>query len=755
MAITVTGSDIEFVTTASEVARARSEVTTTAADDPVTFAFSVERNTLTLRVGSTAGGQEIVNDLDFTPGTWIISLTPGETTYYIEWFLQTIGKATLTGFARQASADLELVTPWAESALASLRNQQSLNYLWVLSPEHEPKIIERRGNTSWGVRSFTPQNGPFRTINTTTTTLTASDNTGEITITASAPLFATYDVGNLLKLTHQGQFETGTLDALDAVTPAIRVSGIDAGRSFSYSITGTFTATIVLERSVGNEVSFETVSSFTTTASSSYNDDLDNEVIYYRFRVSAYTSGSATAEITYSGGTSDGVAKIISVDADNEVTADVLEPITKTSATTDWYWGDWGERFGWPSVVSLHDGRLAFGRVDKYWLSAPDDFEDFDIGASDDDAISRTLTGQLNALRWMQATRRLIAGTAGAEHIIKSGGSEDILTPSTTMSEVIATRGSANAAAVTLDNSVMFISRSGRRIYAITDIDGGTSYQIIDLTRLHPDISGDGGFVELAIQQEPYTRLWAVRADGIVATLLLEGSEGVAAWSRLNLDGVVESVAVLPNTPSDNVYFRVARTVDGVTTRTIEKLADEAFDTSSDACRLWSAVYHQNVSSVAFPSHLAGHSVYVWADGREIGPFTEADDPIALGDTYEKVWVGLLYEGRYTSARLDYGGSRGSVLTQNKKVTDLGIVPYRTVGGGLGYGQDYASARLNLLPDRREGEAFDAPLSEYSDVQRLPLRGSIGLDSRVCIVMPGAGPAAVLAIVPYIDVNER
>ncbi|HBX94993.1 MAG TPA: hypothetical protein DEG79_19435, partial [Hyphomonas sp.] len=556
MGVSISHPDVDFETTSASQARVRSTITTAEPDEKVSFAFTIGRGDLLMRVGTTAGAQDIVADLRCSHGFHIVSFTPGVSTYYLEFGLPAIGKAGLRDFERVAAGRFEIDTPWVESELDLVRLQQSLNVVYAAVSTKRPRVIERRGDTSWSIRDYDYTDGPFNPLNGSTYTLTPSALTGEVTITANTALFTSLDVGMLLKLTHTGQYETASATAVDTTTDAIRVSGLDTSRRFTYAVTGSFTATVVLERSVGNELSYETVQTFTGAASGTYDDELDNQIIYYRLRVSAYTSGTVGLELRHSQGVTDGVARIFSVDADNQVTADVLSPFSKTSATTLWYMGAWAARFGWPAAVGMQDGRLALGRGDNYWLSAADDFESQLVGANDADAISRTLTGKMNSIAWLKGAKNLLAGTTGAEHIITAGEYSEILTPSTAFSRPVSSRGSAQAEACMIDTAVAFISRSRKRIYLAVPADGD-GYQLIDLTRLHPDIGGASGFKEIAFQTEPHPRLWCVRNDGAIAVLLLVPEEEIVAWTRYTSTGATfESVAVIPaGVADDGVYF--------------------------------------------------------------------------------------------------------------------------------------------------------------------------------------------------------
>ena len=737
-----------FVCTSGSYAVGRSTVTTAAPTSEVSYSFTVTRRSLWFRVGSAAGDQDIVNDTEFKPGVHLFSFTPGVSPYYIEFQLRDVGNAVLSGLARVAPGLLTLATPFTEGALRSLRSEQSLSVQWLADGRVQPRVFERLGANSWSMRLFQPKDGPFENNDASNTSLTPSAREGTATITASAPVFKSTDVGSLILLTQPGQYETANGTVLNAVTDTIRVSGTGAAaRTFYYDVSGTFVASVTLQRSVGSEVDWIDVTTVTSATSTSLSDGLDGQIVYYRLKVTAYTSGTAVMALTYAGGITDGVARIFSVDADNVVTVDVLESFATTSATSIWAFGSWSERLGWPMCPALFDGRLSFLRGARRWQSTADDFESFGIGALADDAISGSIPGRMNTPRWAKAADRLMIGTAGGEGHIAAGRDDEVMTPDNARARIKTDRGSIDADAALVNGSPAFIHRAGRKVMLMAW--DGANYQLVNLTRLHRDIAGvgAGSLIELAYQHEPEPRLWAVRSDGQCAVMLLSMAEQVGGWSRIVPSGtaaLIESVCVLPGTPEDHVYRVVKRTVDGNTVRYVEKLAPERWIDSELAWRLECALEYSGVATTALTGldHLEGESVYVWGNGRIDGPHTVSGG--AITTTYEVTYaiVGLKYSGYYK-------GPRMPSLTKTKKIERLGILLHNTVGGGVSWGRDFTT--MSRLPDRNlASSTYDSPLPLVSEDLDFPISGSWATDGRVCIRLEGVGPATILGLVTTI-----
>ncbi|WP_370372519.1 hypothetical protein [Henriciella pelagia] len=760
--ITLNGVDVEFSASATEEAVARNEVTQASVNTATTYRFEVRRRTLTLRVGTSAGAQDIVTDNPFAPGIHYVTFTPGVSPYYIEFRLSQEGEAVLAGFEQvDAAGDLSIEAPWTESELASLRHEQSLNTEWWVMGDKIPRALERRGATSWSLRLFQPANGPFSADNLSDIEMTAAARTGTTTITANRPVFVEGDAGALIRLTHAGQYESETFTSVDEVSDPIRVTGVEGERIFYYTVSVSGTGTVVLERSVGNKLNWVTHQTFSSTTSGSVDDDLDNQVIFYRFRCTA-TTGSVAVTLTYGGGVSDGIGRIHTVDADNEVTVDVLDEFAKTTATTIWALGAWSGRFGYPEATALHDGRLYTARRNAYWASAPDNYEDFEIGPEDGNALGRTFPGRMSSVRWLGAGKVLMAGLSGQEALITSNAFQELIVPSNVRSTIETNRGSANTSQVLVDGGAVFVSRSLERLLMFYYDSGLGGHVTQDLTRLNRDVCGAGGFREIAYQSEPEPRLWCVRNDGQIGVLSFDPGEKVFAWWRVVMDGAVESVCCVPGTPEDDVYFIVRRTVGGSLKRFVEKLAPEDWDASggsaASAWRLHCALEYSGAetSTLTGLDHLEGREdIYVWGDGAQQGPFTVSSGSITLDSPVSYAIAGLKYSGRYRSPRMTWGGQMGTPLTRDKKIGGLGIVTENTPGGCLAWGRSFNEDEMDRLEDVQQDDLYDGEISLWTaDLKNRAFEGETDTDPRIHILMDKAGPAKVQALVPLVKTNE-
>lgn len=98
----------------------------------------------------------------------------------------------------------ELATPYPLADVAGLSFTQSADVLYVVHKNHRPKELYRVNDTSWVLADFAFKNGPWRThgADMEAVTVGLSAKTGNVALTASAPLFKAGHVGGLFSVVH-------------------------------------------------------------------------------------------------------------------------------------------------------------------------------------------------------------------------------------------------------------------------------------------------------------------------------------------------------------------------------------------------------------------------------------------------------------------------------------------------------------------------------------------------------------------------
>ena len=223
-----------------------------------------------------------------------------------------------------------------------------------------------------------------------------------------------------------------------------------------------------------------------------------------------------------------------------EITVNVTTAFANANAITNWYLGAFSDTTGHPSCVTFFEQRLAFAATlnnpQTVYFSKSGDYENMDANLggtiADDDAIIYTIaSNQVNAIRFMTATRTLIIGTAGGEFAVSGGGTDNAITPTNILIKKQSNHGAANVDAIAVGNATLFLQRARRKIRELAynfDVDG---YVAPDMTILAEHIT-EGGLTQVAYQQEPNQIIYATREDGELVGLTYQREQQVTAWHR-------------------------------------------------------------------------------------------------------------------------------------------------------------------------------------------------------------------------------
>lgn len=748
----VTGGYMSLQGDGTNEARRDQQVTVAGGDQNKEHALAihVQRGTLILSVGSSAGGGQYWDRVSLRQGYHSIAFTPTGN-FHIRLASAAEAPVLVNSVNIAAAGAMVVTTPWTANDLQAVRFEQSGDVVFVASQNRQQQRIERQGPRSWSVVAYLA-NGPWRAQNLSTTTLTPSGLTGAITLTASRPLFNSGHVGAGFRLQSTGQNVSATVSAQDQFTDPIRVTGIGTGRTFGIVVGGTFVATITLQRSLGEPGDWVDVATYTTPQSLTYNDTLDNQIAFYRIGVKAggYTSGSVDLDLTYAAGSILGVVRVTDFTSATVVGADVEVDLGATAATSTWWEGTWSDYRGWPSAVALHDGRLYWAGQDRIDGSVSDDFANFDDEVEGDSGpISRNIgSGPVDTINWLLSLPQLLVGAQGSELVAKASSLEEPLTPSAFSLRPVSSIGSRNVRAIKLDASGVYVGRGGTRVYEITYDAAGYNYASNDLTGIVPEI-GEPAIVRVASQRLPDTRIHCVRSDGTVAVLVFDRFEKVTCWTEYETDGDVEDVVVLPGDVEDMVYYCVNRTINGATKRYLEKWALESegrgatTNVLSDSTLTYSGA---STTSITGLGHLEGEAVVVWGNGKDLGDYTVTGGAITLSEAVTLAYIGLPYTAQWKSTKLAQASQAQAPLTQRKRIDHLGLILADTHALGLRYGQAFDALDDLPLIDKNAPVDTDS-IHETFDSDSFEVNGTWDTDARLCLEAASPRPCTVLACV--------
>ena len=471
----------------------------------------------------------------------------------------------------------------------------------------------------------------------------------------------------------------------------------------------------------------------------------------------------------------DGYGKITARTDTLNVTIEILEDMGSTSASTDWSLGAFSDTTGHPSCVTFFEQRLVFAATlnnpQTIYFSKSGDYENMNENrggtVADDDAIIYTIaSNQVNAIRFMTATRTLIIGTAGGEFAVSGGGTDVAITPTNILIKKQSNHGAANVDAIPAGNATLFLQRAKRKLRELAynfDVDG---YVSPDLTILAEHIT-EGGLTQISYQQEPNQIIWGTRDDGQLVGLTYQREQQVVAWHRHKFGGtfgsgasatgfgVCESVATIPTDNSEyQTYVIVKRTINSVTRRYVEYINNYDFDETDDTTFnfLDSQLEYSGsaATTISGLDHLEGQTVSILADGSTHPDKTVTSGSITLDRSATKVKVGLSYTSLLQTMRLDAGSQDGTSQGKTKRIFDITIRLYESIG--VEVGPDLSN--MERIPFRSSADAMDSGLGVFTGDKEVEFRGNYETDGFIFVRQTQPLPLTILSLYPRLQTND-
>ena len=664
----------------------------------------------------------------------------------------------------------EVTTPFLEAELDQIKFTQSADIMYLVHPLHPVQKITRTSHTDWTIEQVQFRRGPMMDDNDTDVTVTASGRTGTVTINASADTFASTDIGRLIKL-HDGFAQISVFTNATTVQAVVKENEDRRAELMpSYQ---------------ANTIQF-----FEGDPSGSgleHNDrivDTDAKFIDEGFAVGMKVtiSGASTA----SNNKTD--ALIVSVTQDTilfapsvDLVAGAVGPaITITGnleADDNFALGAFSATTGYPSAISFFEERLVFAgtttQPQTIFFSVSGDFEDFKDGILASSALSYTIgSNQVNVIRYLSAGRALLVGTTGGEFSVSSTDDAPI-SPTNTVIRRQSNYGSADIQPVSVGNVTLFVQRAKRKLRELVFDFNTDSYSAPDMTILAEHIT-ESGIRTITYQQEPDNVVWAVLNNGKLCGMTYRREEEVVAWHNHDIAGsftgvhainsptsqtydygIVESVAVLPSElDEDDLFIIVKRTIGGETKRFIERFNFFDFGANIlDAYFVDSGLTYFGSPTTALSGllHLEGQTVDIVADGSAHPSKTVSNGSITLDRSSSNVHVGLKFDSILKTMRVDAGGTEGTSQAKNKRIHDVTVRFFRSVGALVG--SDLSN--VDRIPFRSSADLMDKAVALYTGDKDIEFRGGYDSDGFILIKQDQALPLTVLALYPRLQTFDR
>jgi hypothetical protein len=627
----------------------------------------------------------------------------------------------------------EIPTPYTAASLTTsdgtfaLRFTQTGDVVYMAHASYPTRKLSRFGGTRWTLEAVAFDPPPFKAENTTATTVYASATTGAVTLTASASIFTAAHVGQYILLREKDvrdvqQWETN--------------KGVTAGD---------------LRRSDGKN--YEALNTATTGSvkpthakGAAYDGDAAvqwqfNDAGYGWALVTGYTSGLI-------------------------VSATVLSQLPDGctlvgNATTRWAFEAWNATDGYPDTVTFFRERLVLARDATLWFSVSADFENFqteiDGEITADAGFERALSSdRVNAIRWLSPGDVLLVGTLGDEWAIGEATTSDPFGPANCKARRQSPYGSSKVQPQRIGNETLFAQKSGAKVRAMQfrlEEDGFASPNVSAYAR-HVT---KPGIVDMTYQQEPWSVLWCVRSDGVLAGVTFDREQEVVAWHRHPFDGgIVECVECIPSPDGtrDDLWLIVRYTINGATKRYIAYLEAEAEEGDDQMAWAYSDMMLTYDSAAATTisglDHLEGKEVWILADGARHPNRTVTAGAITLQRAASVAQIGLPSPGLLVPMDLEGGSQTGTAQGKTKRCHLMVLRVNNTLGGQAGPDASNLAEIKFRTPAVPMGSA---PPPFTGDVE-IEWPGDYAKTMQIRIVKDRPMPITVVAIMPQVVVQE-
>lgn len=145
--------------------------------------------------------------------------------YVLEFGNNYIRFFTNDGQLLSGGAPYEVTTTYTSAEVWDLDFAQSADTLYIAHPNHPPMKLQRAGATSWTLTAISFLDGPYLSVNTTSTTLTPAATTGTTAVVANSLTginggagFRASDVGRMLRIKCGGSWLWGTIATVSDTT---------------------------------------------------------------------------------------------------------------------------------------------------------------------------------------------------------------------------------------------------------------------------------------------------------------------------------------------------------------------------------------------------------------------------------------------------------------------------------------------------------------------------------------------------------
>lgn len=513
-------------------------------------------------------------------------------------------------------------------------------------------------------------------------TLTVSGISGEVTLSSDKSFFSSDMKGMWMKISQDIASQTVTANGEMTTDP------ISVGNGWKIITHGTWTGEVKIQKSVdgGEWKDFRIYKSNddNNVSESGTVDEADN----VRMRL-VTTAGKA--DLTSTAYTKSGIIQIETVNSATSAACLVKKVIGQAGKVDSYSFGAWNEKYGYPRTVGFFQDRLIFAgtKTQPYvlWMSKTGDYNNFSVEkvsgtVTDDSAISLSFISRQQAeIKHICPASDLFVLTDSNEWIV-SGGST--VTPSKCTNKAQTFRGCTEVEPISIGSRLIYVQKRSQTVRDMAYSFETDSYDGMDLTLLAKHLLRGKTIVDAAYMQDPDSRLYFVRSDGVIICLAYINDQKVYAWSHIITKGKYLSVCTVAGEETDEVYTAVER--DGKTY--IEKMETDKDSQDpkdyimTDCSKVLTFDEPDDAASVDW---ITG-TVSVLADGKFFENVEIKEGTVTLPTKVSYMIIGYPYRMTIELPNVEIQAQNGTMQGRYKNVRTVSLRLLHTLGGSIGNG---------------------------------------------------------------------
>ena len=647
-----------------------------------------------------------------------------------------------------------------EDGTPQLTCAQSGDVLYLACPGIEPYKLSSYGPADWRLEPFRPKGGPWSEANTDKGRLitVSGSRAGTVSLSANFAAFTAGQEGMLLRLENTNFVNIPPWESFVALgypdtPPTVRSDGktyrfANRRHPSNDGVTGasppTHTSGSVWDGSGSKWISGPP-------------ESVADIGVLWEYRDSGY-----------------GIVRISQVVSPTQAVAVVetgyeLPDAIMGGSTWKWQMGAWSKAGTFPGAVTFFRERLVFGGGTRVWMSMAGDFENFEDKSfgqiATNNAITVTVITEqgVDSIAALASMASLVVITGGGEVVVSESSAAEPLGPENVRVYPQSAYGGLAAKPVRIGGGSVFVQSGGGKVRELSYDFASDAWAAPDLTLLSEHITRTG-IVGFAYQQEPYSILWCVRADGQLIAMTHDRSQEVTAWHRHpigNGQGKAEAVACIPSHDAarDELYVVAAVQAPGeggeVETRRFVCCLDDGLAPGGSLEQAFFVDCGKTVESaepirvVPTLEHLEGLTVDILADGSTHAPQRVVDGTITLQSVARVIQVGLGYTSRLETTFIEAGAQNGTAQGAKKTIKKVVLRVHESAGGEIG---SPLAERWQAVFSRDVRDSMDRPVRLVTgEVDNTPWPGGWETQGSLGIRQAQPLPLCLIAIIFVVD----